>query len=71
MKHSEENVLASLRKKNDVRIDPDKKIIFVLNGLSNKARFKPQNDVGNKSWGKIDYLQKKKGYVLYRVAEFS
>lgn len=65
-KHNEDEVLKNLRKKNDVRIIGNQ--IFVLNGKNPKHQ--KQNDLGNGSWGKIDFLRNHKGYVLINVSEF-
>jgi len=76
-KHNYFNVLNSLRRKNDVKIaDDDYKkdndisldidLILVLNKF---APFKA-NDVGNGTWGKIDYLCKVFNYKLKFVKTF-
>lgn len=65
-KYRVDEVLRSLSKKHDVRINGTD--ILVLNGKSKK---KPkQHDLGNGSWGKIDYLVNYCGYRQYFVAEF-
>jgi hypothetical protein len=61
-KHSVDEVLEALKKKKDCKIDSQEKIISVL---QNKTHGKT-NDLGNKSWGKIDYLTKYCGYTLLR-----
>lgn len=62
---------AGLSKKNDVRINGS--VIEILtdkittkegNVIDNP---KKRNDIGNGSWGKIDYLTKYCGFVLIRV----
>ena len=67
-KHSLDEVLKSLGKKNDCRVDSTKKVVYTLNGKSKKQ--KCLHDLGNKSWGKIDYLVNWCGYTHYFVAEF-
>lgn len=54
--YTEEQVLRSLEKKSDVRIQG--KQILVMRGSAAK------NDIGNGSKGKIDYLCR---YLAYRV----
>lgn len=58
--HRVDEVLRSLYHKNGVRIS--NKEIEVL---------KDQNDLGNGSWGKIDFLCHYQGYSLYMVKRFS
>jgi hypothetical protein len=65
-KHNEDEVLRTLRQKNDVRIVGNQ--ILILNGKNPK--FQKQNDLGNGSWGKIDFLKNHKGYFLRNVSEF-
>jgi len=65
-KHTEHKVLASLFEKKDVMVDIFHKHIKVL---SPSAKNK-QNDLGNKSWGKIDFLTHQQGYTLFFVKEF-
>lgn len=67
-KHTEDEVLKALSKKSDCRIKG--KDIFVLNGKSQKAQFIPKHDLGNGSWGKIDYLTNYCGYRQMFVSEF-
>lgn len=69
-KHRLDEVLQSLRLKHDCRVDSANKTIKVLNGKSKKPQFNLTNDLGNGSWGKIDYLQNVQGYRLMFVAEF-
>ena len=52
--YDEVSVVKSLRKKNSISIDANTKVITVR---------KKATDVGNGSWGKIDYLCKVHGYV--------
>lgn len=66
LKYSEDGVLKSLRKKNDVKVNPTSKTIEVL---KNDAKNK-HNDLGNGSWGKIDFLTKNCGYKQFYVTAF-
>jgi hypothetical protein len=43
---------------------------LTLNGKSNKGQFQPQHDLGNGSWGKIDFLVNHCGYRQMFVAEW-
>ena len=65
MAHTEERALKQLSKKRDCRVY-GKRIVV----LSNNSKER-HNDLGNKSWGKIDYLVKAHDYILYRVPDFS
>ena len=65
-KHNLDEVLRALAKKNDVRIDERLKVIQVLTPDAKKAK----NDLGNGSWGKIDYLVKVHHFRWYRVADY-
>ena len=65
-KHQMDEVLRSLGKKQDCRINGTD--ILVLNGKGKKRQ--KQHDLGNGSWGKIDYLVNYCGYRQYFVAEF-
>ena len=59
--YTEAEVIDALKKKHDVQeIDPTKKIIKILIGEN------ASNDLGNGSWGKIDFLIHKCGYSLIR-----
>lgn len=60
--YDEASVIRSLSKKNSIRINPVNMTIEV---------FKDSTDVGNGSWGKIDYLQKVHGYVVLFTARRS
>ena len=66
-KHTLDGVLRSLSKKNDVRIDERLKTIEVLHPDAKNAK----QDLGNGSWGKIDYLNKMHHYRVYQVKAFS
>ena len=65
-KHQLDEVLHSLGKKQDCRINETN--ILVLNGKGKKRQ--KQHDLRNGSWGKIDYLVNYCGYRQYFVAEF-
>lgn len=53
--YDEASVIRSLSKKSSIQINPVNMTIEVV---------KNSTDVGNGSWGKIDYLQKVHGYVV-------
>lgn len=57
------SALEVLNKKKDVKVIGND--IYVLNGY---AKYKA-NDLGNGSWGKIDFLRKK-GYRMHLVRRF-
>ena len=59
MKHNENEVLRSLAQKRDIKIE--NKNIFVLTF---------QQDLGNKSWGKIDFLTNYCNYHLQFIYKF-
>ena len=63
-KHYDEvSVVKSLSRKSSIRI--------TTNGRYNHIQIlKDAVDVGNGSWGKIDYLTKVHGYIPVRVAKF-
>ena len=65
-KHFLPTVLESLAKKSDCKVDTLLNIVYVL---SNYSRSK-QNDLGNKSWGKIDFLISKYNYKFLFVKQF-
>lgn len=56
--YDETSVVRSLSKKNSIRVNTVEKVIKVMKNAS---------DVGNGSWGKIDYLHKVHGYVYVFV----
>lgn len=58
--YDEASVIRSLSKKNSIQINPVNMTIEVV---------KDSTDVGNGSWGKIDYLQKVHGYVVIFTAK--
>lgn len=64
--YQEDEVLRSLTQKKDVKVDKYRKEVFTLNGKI----WPRSNDLGNKSWGKIDYLVNYQNYRHYSVAEF-
>ena len=74
-KYNEQNVIISLKKKKDIRIW-DNNIEILLNKVfDNRTMSKIVNpaksfDLGNGSWGKIDYLIKEHGYFLFYSARF-
>ena len=53
--YDETSVIRSLSKKGSIQINPVNMTVKVL---------KNSTDVGNGSWGKIDYLRKVHGYVV-------
>lgn len=63
-----DEVLRSLAKKRDVRVDSNVKVVQVLTGLDRK--FPAHNDLGNGSWGKIDFLCNYQGYRQIFVDRF-
>ena len=68
-RYTEDEVLRHLSIKRDVSINPHTRTIQVLNGKSKKS---PKvNDLGNGSWGKIDFLRKYRYYHLIFVDEFT
>lgn len=74
-KHNLDEVLRSFRTKNDVRING--KDILVLTNMeynpkTGKTEFNRNKkfDLGNGSWGKIDYLVNYCGYHKYEVSCF-
>jgi len=68
-KYTENQALNSLKRKKDVKIDVNAKVIQIINGKLKK--FPAKDDLGNSSHGKIDFLTKKCGYVAYKVSVFS
>ncbi len=56
--YDEVSVIRSLSKKASIRINTVQKVIEIA---------KNNNDVGNGSWGKIDYLHKVHGYIYVFV----
>lgn len=56
--YDEASVIRSLSKKSSIRVNTNTKVIEVV---------RDSTDVGNGSWGKIDYLTKVHGYVYVFV----
>ena len=67
MRHNEIKVLQSLERKKDLRIYGTE--IQILTGKSGGDT--KHNDLGNGSWGKIDYLIKYCGYRKAMVNKFN
>ena len=74
-KHYEDPAVRALTRKNDVRIAGH--TITMLSDMVYDKKSgemirnpKRHNDIGNKSWGKIDFLMKKCRYHLVRTASF-
>ena len=75
--YSVDEVLKTLKKKNDCRIDSNRKVISILTGRiwdkksqSFVSNPKKKHDLGNKSWGKIDFLTHYNGYVTISATTF-
>lgn len=60
-------VVESLRKKHDIKIFVHQKRIALLKNNSSEKKF----DLGNKSWGKIDYLIKKHRFHIFYYPSFN
>lgn len=60
--YDETSVVRSLSKKGSIQVNPVNMTIKVL---------KNSTDVGNGSWGKIDYLRKVHGYVVLFTTKLS
>ena len=56
-----DEVIGSLMRKHDCRVDRRALSIRVLNG---RSAVRPVRDLGNGSWGKIDYLCRYEGYRM-------
>jgi len=67
-KHKMDEVLRALAKKHDCRIVGN--VIQVLNGKSIEAKYQLSNDLGNGSWGKIDFLVNHCGFRKMNVVDF-
>lgn len=66
-KHDENQDIRSLSKKKDIRFNFKTYTMEILNnGANNKA-----NDLGNGSWGKIDFLVNHCGWKRYFVSQFT
>lgn len=68
-KHNENEVLSLLRLKHDVRVTLQKEVL-ILNGKSGKGQFQRMHDLGNGTWGKIDFLVSHCGYKMAFVPEW-
>jgi hypothetical protein len=68
-RYTEDEVLKRLSVKRDVSINPHTRTIQVLNG--NSKKFPKANDLGNGSWGKIDFLCNHREYHWIFVDEFT
>ena len=64
--HIFSDVIKSLHKKRDVKIYEHKKKIILLFNSAKKKKF----DLGNKSWGKIDYLVNHCHFHIFYVISF-
>jgi hypothetical protein len=74
-KHNENDVIQSLRNKKDCRISGHTIAILKNKIYDNKTGLKIINpnksfDLGNKSWGKIDFLVKYCGYIIWQTDKF-
>lgn len=74
--HDEYSVLNSLKKKNDVRVTGMLVQVLKREIWSERSECLIPNpswrgDVGNGSWGKIDYLVNHCGYAKLSVGKFS
>ena len=65
-KYSEDEVVESFRKKQDIKIMGNE--ILLLNG--HDVKHPKKHDLGNNSWGKIDFLCNYKGYRKVYVSQF-
>jgi hypothetical protein len=65
-KYQLSEVLRSLNKKHDCFINGNE--VLILNGKS--KRYPKKHDLGNGSWGKIDFLVNHCGYRKYFVPKF-
>lgn len=63
-KHTVDEVVRTLSKKKDCKIDVKLKVIEILS--KNQS-----NDLGNGSWGKIDFLVNHNGWTKVFVEDFS
>ena len=64
--HNLDEVLRSLSKKHDVKVDERTSTISVLSKDSPIRK----DDLGNGSWGKIDFLVNHQGFKLLHVTKF-
>ncbi|GET20473.1 hypothetical protein [Prolixibacter denitrificans] len=65
LKHTPFTALASLKRKRDCQILPGGVIAVISPKSPHRA-----GDLGNGSWGRIDYLVKVAGFRLQRVWKF-
>lgn len=69
--HNLDEVFRALGKKHDCSIDYSNMRVLVLTGNSNNPKATPKkNDLGNGSWGKIDFLVNHKGFAKVMVDKF-
>jgi hypothetical protein len=66
-KHTVDEVIKSLDRKRDVKLHPKDKIVEILDG---KKAISASGDLGNGSWGKIDFLVNHQGWQKVFVTEF-
>ena len=73
-KHTVDGVLRALRLKNDVIVNGFEIMIlsdFVYKNNGQKIENpKKKHDLGNGSWGKIDFLVNHYGYSIFHISEF-
>ena len=75
--YSTDEVLKALGKKNDVRVFPFRGVVEILSNtiVNKKGEIVPnprkRYDLGNGSWGKIDFLVKQRDYSTVKVENFS
>jgi hypothetical protein len=73
-RHSEEEVLRALRYKRDVRVSGKTVAVLKDKVLTKEGEtvLNPNKswDLGNGSWGKIDYLVKEHGYYIWHTDKF-
>lgn len=60
--YSEDEVLRALSKKRDVRVNRNNREVYLLTGSN--PHYPKSDDLGNGSWGKIDFLTNYCGYRL-------
>lgn len=63
-KYQVDEVIRILSKKNDVKLDLNNKVVQILKGK------KAKNDLGNGSFGKIDFLCNYNSFTQLYVNEF-
>jgi len=62
-----DEVIRKLSRKKDCKLYPWKSEIEILDGTKTPK----QNDLGNGSWGMLDYLTKYEGWVIITVSKFT